>query len=195
MPFVFWGVCFLHQLNRYCNVICIYLFIGIYLLLSLYKGKISWRHCVVLYPWIPNPPGPTHRYSSTRVQVWTRSPGRRVWRAGTSLRSAGVHQDRWDGCTPSVWSHASCAGRKCSPRGWPWTGCSAPCARGTGDPRSKDSRCPDSRWYSPPPCTLRAKTCKMQGEKGRLTSSRGMMNPETNTETRTDQSEKSEKAL
>lgn len=103
-----------------------------------------------------------YRCSSTRVRAWTRSPARRAWRAGTSLRSAGARRGHWGGCTPSVWSRASCAGRKCSLRGWPWKGCSAPFARGMEDPRSKDSRCLDSRWCSLPLCTRRARTCKTE---------------------------------
>lgn len=112
------------------------------------------------YAWVM-----TYKCSSTRVQAWTQSPGKREWRAGTSLRSAEAHLHHWGGCTPSAWSRASCAGRWCSPHGWPWTGCSAPFDRGMEDLRSKDSRCLDSHWCSLPLCTLHARTWKTQRKK------------------------------
>ncbi len=99
----------------------------------------------------------THRCSSIHGLGGTRSPERRVWTAGTSLRTWGAHSDSLGGCIPSAWS-LSCGGcRWCSRHSWPWKGCSAPCAPEEDGPRSADSRCPGSRWWPPPLCIHHAR--------------------------------------
>lgn len=88
----------------------------------------------------------THRYNSILCQDETQSPGKRGWRAGTSLRTWVAHSATEACCTPSVWSLWRCGHMSCSHRSWPCRECSVPPARLTLPRCSVDSKHQGSRW-------------------------------------------------
>lgn len=88
----------------------------------------------------------THRYNSILCQDETQSPGKRGWRAGTSLRTWVAHSVTEACCTPSVWSLWQCGHMSCSHHSWPCRECSVPPARLGLHRCSEDSKHQGSRW-------------------------------------------------